>query len=330
MCLFPRIIKNPKYTVTKKNGGNIPICTDDRVKYVCIGCGKCVECLRQKANQWRIRLEWEIKDTQCYFVTLTFSPESLEELKNRYNIGECNAIAGKALRLMCERYRKKYKKAMKHFLITEMGHQGTERIHMHGILFDYQNVLNTEEITKLWNYGFVYNGEYVNSKTINYILKYVTKLDTDHKGYQPQIFASKGLGKKYTETRAFQMRKYNGKETLQYYVTNKGIKYNMPIYYRNKLYNDEEREKLFIQNLDKHQRYVNGILCKNIDTPEGEKHLNNVLKEAQEENNKQGFGNLSKEWKKKEYNITLRMLNKSEKCKVDITKSIKQGKIIEK
>ena len=48
MCLYPKLIQNPKYKKNKKNGGNVPTPQDDRVLLVPIGCGKCFECMKQK------------------------------------------------------------------------------------------------------------------------------------------------------------------------------------------------------------------------------------------------------------------------------------------
>ena len=39
MCLYPKMIKNPKYLPNKKNNNNPPEITDERVKYVPVGCG---------------------------------------------------------------------------------------------------------------------------------------------------------------------------------------------------------------------------------------------------------------------------------------------------
>ena len=81
MCLYPRLIKNRKYTVTKKNGGVVPQVTDERALMVPVGCGKCMECKKQKANTWRTRLLEEIRtDKTGKFVTLSFSDKSLKEL----------------------------------------------------------------------------------------------------------------------------------------------------------------------------------------------------------------------------------------------------------
>ena len=141
MCLYPRLIKNRKYTSNKKNGGNIPPILDDRVKYVPVGCGNCIECRKQKAREWNVRLLEDIKTHRNgKFITLTFSDKAYADLaevyKNKldgYNLD--NAIATLATRRILERYRKKYKKTIRHWLVTELGHNGTENIHLHGIIW---------------------------------------------------------------------------------------------------------------------------------------------------------------------------------------------------
>ena len=52
MCLYPKKIKNPKYLPNKKNNNNPPEITDERVKYVPVGCGNCMECRKQKKREW--------------------------------------------------------------------------------------------------------------------------------------------------------------------------------------------------------------------------------------------------------------------------------------
>ena len=79
MCLYPTLIINPKYKPNKKNGGHVPPVSDERIKYVPIGCGKCEECRKQKAGEWFIRLSEELRHNKekCRFITLTFNNESL-------------------------------------------------------------------------------------------------------------------------------------------------------------------------------------------------------------------------------------------------------------
>lgn len=313
MCLYPRFIKNRKYIPNKKNNGNPPISKDWRVLYVPIGCGQCIECRKQKAQQWKVRLNEEIKTNKkpCYFITLSFSPEALKKIGEKLKTPlqkitnlQCNAVAGKGIRLFLERYRKKYKKSMKHWLITELGEKNTERIHIHGLIWTE----NINEIENLWNYGNIYIGNYVNNKTINYIIKYVTKIDEIHKGYLPQIFCSAGIGKTYLETWNAKQNKYKPLQTKEYYLLPNGNKVNLPIYYRNKIYTEEEREKLWLEKIDKHEIYILGTKYE-IKNKKDENKINEILKNAQEKNVRIGYGDNSKKWKKKDYNITLRMLN---------------------
>ena len=117
MCLYPKLIDNKKYKPNKKNGGKPPIAKDQRVKLVPVGCGRCEDCLRKKSREWQIRLSEEIKEkTNKYFVTLTFSNESLIELMKKYKVTESNAVATIAVRLFTENWRKKYKKSIRHWL----------------------------------------------------------------------------------------------------------------------------------------------------------------------------------------------------------------------
>ena len=49
---------------------------------VAIGCGVCMECMKQKANTWKVRLIEDLKEhTNGHFVTLTFSNEEYAKLQ---------------------------------------------------------------------------------------------------------------------------------------------------------------------------------------------------------------------------------------------------------
>lgn len=292
---------------TKKNGYRPPLLTDQRLKYVSVGCGNCIECRKQKARAWQVRLNEELKvNKYAYFVTLTFDNNELEELCKETKLKECNAVAGKAVRRFLERYRKKYKKSIRHWLITELGHENTERIHLHGLIFRNEP-FPLEELQELWKYGFADNGKYVNERTINYIVKYVTKIDNDHKNFKAQVFCSAGLGKIYLQKN--KVNKFNGQYTNETYTCPNGSKINLPIYYRNKVYTEKEREQLWLQKIEKQEIYVMGIKCK-IDTNKGLKQYEETLKEMQRYNKFLGYGDDTKEWQKYDYNVTLRMLNK--------------------
>lgn len=314
MCLYPKLILNKKFYPTKKNGFNPPPINDGRTMLVPIGCGKCIECKKQKAREWQVRLCEEQKEWQfIYCKTLTFSNEELKKLCDETNLKESNAVATIAMRRFLERWRKKYKKSLRHWFITELGHENTERIHMHGIIFS-DRPISHEEIHNIWKYGNVDEGDWYGLKTINYLIKYVHKVDTNHKNFEQIVLCSKGIGANYLN-RYFtkQIHKYNGEKTIEFYRLPNGAKVNLPIYYRNKLWDEETREKLWCHRLDKDERYIMGIKINDVSTIEGEKRYYQILKTAQQSNIKLGFGDDSKEWKKRAYNITWRMLKKAKK-----------------
>lgn len=321
MCLFPKLVKNPKYKANKKNGGNIPYLKDDRVFFVPIGCGECIECCKQKSNNWRVRLLEDIKEFKNgKFITLTFSNESYSDLYNLCK-GEGyikdNNIATLAVRRFLERYRKEHKKSLRHWLITELGHNGTENIHLHGIVWS-DDINNVE---KHWKYGYVWKGKrnkfgtldnYVNARTINYIIKYVTKKDILHKSYKPIILCSSGIGKSYTNRSDFKRHVFKKGETIEYYTNAQGFKMGLPIYYRNKAFNDDERENLWIEKLDKKERYILGV---KIDVSKGDEVYLSALKHAQQENINKGFGNGEKDFDRDQYERELRILKQKERLK---------------
>lgn len=326
MCLYPKIIKNRKYVANKKNGGIVPKMPkvkvdgkwvdDDRVKYVPVGCGKCMECMKQKKNNWRIRLMEEVRSNEmkCHFVTFTFNNESIKDLYERYfkDAGIKgylldNEIAKKAVRLFLERWRKKTGKSVKHWMITELGHEGTENMHMHGLLWTDKSWKFIEE---RWGYGFIWNSSkekgYVNEKTVNYVTKYCTKQDEKHRNYMPIVLCSSGIGKGYFERDDWTNSKFKGKETDSSYRTKTGHKISLPVYYRNKIYSDYEREKLWIDMLDKNCRYVNGV---KIDMNKGSEEYYRELDIAREKNDRLGYGSDEKDWDKIQYERERRNIN---------------------
>lgn len=309
MCLYPKLILNRKYRPNKKNNYRPPILKDGRLKYVSVGCGNCIECRQQKANEWRTRLANEIKGHKFnYFVTLTFCEETLDQIEREINKSECNAVAGVAIRRFLERYRKKYKHSLKHWLITELGHTNTERIHLHGLIM-LDNPMSRNELQGLWKYGIADNGKFVNEQTINYITKYVTKIDMDHKGYKAQIFSSPGIGRIYVDDTTKGYHEYRPGHTRDYYTLSNGVKVSLPIYYRNKIFSEEERERLWIEKIEDACIYVRGIKIENIDTKEGQQRYFDILQTQQQRNRELGFGDDSGEWKKQVYNTRLKDLN---------------------
>lgn len=311
MCLYPKIILNPRYKPNKKNGYNPPKCEDERMRYVAVGCGKCIECCHQKANAWRQRLYEELKVSKGQFITLTFSDESLAALQEELHVThQCNAVAGLAVRRFLERYRKSRGHSVKHLFITELGSkENSERLHLHGIIFNES--MTTEELSRFWKYGRVDIGYACNEKSINYIVKYMHKPDTAHLGYQPQVFCSPGIGRNFVEIKR-NAYKYKRGESRETYTTSHGNPIGLCLYYRNHFYTEDERQKLWCDRLDRQERY---ILGQKIDISNGDNLYWSLLKNAQARNRLLGFG--SNEWDRDKYSLTLRMLNKKTVKKED-------------
>lgn len=244
---------------TKKNGYKPPICKDERLRYVTAACGKCYECRKQKGRAWQVRLGEEVRnDPNVIFVTLTISDESWEKLRKKYSYSSEDDYIKKMVRLFLERIRKKTKKSVKHWLTTERGEQNTERYHLHGLIWGDKNGILT---TLHWQYGFVYIGEFVNEKTCNYITKYITKRDEKHKDFVPITLCSAGIGEGYLKRSDSELNRYRENKTNETYRLRNGVKINLPIYYRNKIYSEEEREKLFIEKIEKGKVWICGIEC---------------------------------------------------------------------
>lgn len=326
MCLYSRLLENPRYKPNMKNGGHVPPIRDVRTNFVPTGCGKCIECRKKKARDWQIRLLEDIKDnTNGIFITLTFSTEYLKKLAfdvNNYMIIDNkrvkikrnllgyeldNAICTRAIRLFNERYRKKYKKALRHWLITELGHENTEHVHMHGIIY---TDVSAYDITDIWKYGFTWTGDdiygrrvnYVDESTVNYITKYVSKVDFEHREYVPIVLNSPGIGAGYVK-RAID-NNFHGKDTRDYYRTSTGHKVQLPTYYRQKLYNDDEREELWLHKLDKNERYICGEKIKADDSV----NLMGLLRYHRQRNIELGYGDNTVNWDRVEYERMRRQL----------------------
>nr|WAE43694.1 MAG: replication initiator protein [Microviridae sp.] len=310
MCLYPQLIRNPKYTLNKKNGGQRPPIYDNKTLYVPIQCGNCIECRAKKARDWQVRLTEETKRTpNGAFITLTFNTESLNELSKTtetQGYTKDNHIATIGVRRFLERWRKTHKVSLRHWFVTELGHQGTEHIHLHGIIW-LKRPEDLLELPKIWNYGFTWQGKaikekgaitryenYVNQTTVAYIVKYITKKNTKHEYYKSIILTSPGIGKEYINTHEAKNNKYNDDKTKETYRTKTGHEMMLPQYYRQKIYTDHEREMLWLQKMNTEERYVLGQKAETT-----EEYLQ-LLKQAKAKNKRLKYGSNQIDYHKKE------------------------------
>lgn len=338
MCLYPRLIENRKYRANQKNGGVIPPIPDDRVRFVPIGCQSCIECRKQKAAGWRVRLLEDIKHYKnAKFVTLTFNTESLIKLqrgtytimkRSRYKFVPApwkqpirirktkekdisklsgydldNAIVTKAMRFFLERWRKKFGKSLRHWFISELGDGHSEHVHLHGIVYT-DNLSLLEDI---WGYGSVWTGykvdkkvqNYVTERTVNYMTKYVTKIDELHLNYKAVILCSPGIGNNFQKSGGVSHCEFKGNKTADYYRTSTGHKVSLPIYFRNKLYSESQREAIWLARLDRNERFVCGVKI-DLNIYDEDAYMNKVM-HAREQSIKLGYPSPEFIWKKKDY-----------------------------
>lgn len=304
MCLYPRIIPNKRYEPNISNGGFPPEAKDKRLTCISAGCGKCIECRKQKAREWQVRLNEEIRDDdRGLFMTMTFSDEALEKFKEE----DPNEVATKAIELFRKRWYKKYKEGIKHWLVTELGHDNTERLHLHGILWTDKTC---EEIEKVWQYGWVDTGKYVNEQSVGYITKYVSKADEKHPEYISKTFATKGLGRGFLSRYEAKHNAYKGRDTQRYYKTPKGFKIALPLYYQNKLWTDEQKEELRLQKLDEKIVYVRGERI-DISTIDGLREYGDALEYHQRISERLGY--TKNPWSKKTHKKARKYLDNQKK-----------------
>lgn len=313
-------MRNKKYQENKKNEGHVPLVKDMRTLYVPVGCQKCIECRKQKAREWQIRMLEDIRTNRNgIFTTLTFSNESIAELiegipKEIEGYDIDNAIATIAVKRFRERWRKEHGKSVRHWLVTELGDDRYEHLHLHGIIWTNQMIkerTRQEEITKHWQYGYTWMGTYVNEATVNYITKYVSKADEVHREYRPIILTSPGIGGKYIERPDAKRNKYNQEGgTIETYKTRTGHKIAMPTYWRNKIYSDAEREALWIERLEKGERWVCG---EKIDIRASEDDYYRSLEWYRKRNKELGYGDDSNRWEQEQYEKARRNLKIQER-----------------
>ena len=153
---------------------------------------------------------------------------------------------------------------------------------------------------------------------MNYIVKYITKVDIDHKHYKSKILASAGIGNKYVTDERKRIKGYKKGKTIETYKTSSGHDISIPTYWRNKIYTDEEKEKLWIEKLDKNIRWING---KKIDISKNEEMYYKELKKAQAKSKKLGYGDGVTNWNEKKYEEERRTMLQQERAKQGIAPS---------
>lgn len=125
-------------------------------------CGKCIECLKDRQNSWKIRLVEEARDHKfVYFFTLTYNDDSVP-FTTLPGGTRVNHVSKYDIQLWVKRSRinfvRKLKREIdfKYFITSEYG-PNTGRPHYHGIVFTDVSPTYISLMFHDWssNYGFV-------------------------------------------------------------------------------------------------------------------------------------------------------------------------------
>lgn len=133
--------------------------------YIGVPCGKCVNCLKTRANDWvfRLKQEWKVSKN-AFFITLTYADECLPRSKLNGLPQVCKTDVQKFFKRLRKNEAEKIEKSgykIRYYLVSEYG-GNTHRPHYHALLFnlpccqgDKGNVEAVEMIYKAWKYGAV-------------------------------------------------------------------------------------------------------------------------------------------------------------------------------
>lgn len=204
-------------------------------------CGRCPPCVKRRVSQWSFRLLQQSKiSNSAIFLTLTYDTENVPISKNGYM-----TLCFKDVQKFLKRLRKSQIKdgiedKVKYYLCGEYGGI-TLRPHYHLIIFNAQ----IKHIEKTWQLGQTHYGN-VEGASIGYTLKYMSKLSRIpmHKNDDrtpERALMSKGLGANYMTPKMINWHKADLKNRM-YVNAEENIKIGMPRYYKDKIYNEDERD----------------------------------------------------------------------------------------
>lgn len=205
-----------------------------------VPCGKCPQCTARKTSAWSFRLMQEEKQSDsALFITLTYADAHLH-----FSDKNLPQLSKRDVQLFIKRLRKLHptqSKPLKYFAVGEYGDR-TWRPHYHLLLFNCQ----VELIQTAWHLGQVHYGT-ISEASVGYTLKYISKPKKTNyqlRGRTQQFsLMSKGLGKNYL-TPAMLAWHHNDLETRAYCTIHDGKKISMPRYYKDKIYNQDQRSKI--------------------------------------------------------------------------------------
>lgn len=229
-----------------------PVFVDHDVGKIPVQCGKCPPCRKRRVDSWVFRLQQEAKvSSHAHFVTLTYDTVSVPITDNGFMTLRKSDLQNffKRLRQIISRNLTDFCK-IKYYAVGEYGER-RHRPHYHAIIFNCPSIRFYSEAWSLLDnqgvrksFGGIDVGT-VTGGSIAYCAKYLDKPRRRRKHSREDFsrefsVMSKGLGKNYIDN--YQVFSYHRENPLQLYVTKPGgFRIAMPRYYREKIFDVEER-----------------------------------------------------------------------------------------
>ena len=224
---------NP-FTLTEENGGfQVP-------------CGKCYNCKRRRTSSWSVRLVKEgERSLSAHFLTLTYNTENVPISKNGFMT--LNKIDLQKFFKRLRKWHGKEHTSLKYYAVGEYGGQ-TKRPHYHIVIFN----ANLEHFERSWSIdlkplGQIHIGT-ITEASIGYTLKYICKdsqipIHKNDDRIKEFAIMSKGLGSNYLTDKMITWHKNKPEERI-YVPLKDGKKAPLPRYYKQKIYDESEKEKI--------------------------------------------------------------------------------------
>ncbi len=214
----------------------------------------------RRVSGWSFRLIKQAEvSASALFVTLTYQPENVKLSKNGFMTLSKEDVQKFFKRLrkknieyhknMCIKHNKNYEELkIKYYACGEYGGK-TNRPHYHIILFNtYPDVIESAWRLDDKEIGHIHIGQ-VNEASVGYTLKYMCKpskipLHRNDDRLKEFALMSKGMGLNYlTEA----MKNYHKDADRMFCVLKDGKKISMPRYYKQKIWTDEERQRIGLE-----------------------------------------------------------------------------------
>lgn len=200
-----------------------------------VPCGKCLECLEQKKQEWCFRLDQEKRFSDCsFFVTFTYEDTHLTYADDQ------PCLVKRDLQLFFKRLRKFLKgDKLKYYCVGEYGDKWRPltplgRPHYHALIF-YRGSLDwfsiSLRIKEFWPLGIAQVLPVLGAQ--GYVTKYILKFDKREHIVKPFSLISHGLGLDYLSDA---MSRYHRKNLVSFAMKPGGYKITLPRYYKDKIF----------------------------------------------------------------------------------------------